>query len=87
MYRFRVHAAIDGASHYVLWAQVAPNKTKEVIYEPFRLAVQKFGVPLRVRSDFASEHVLIKQYMETTRPNHPQNPFLVGSSVHNQVRH
>lgn len=49
MYGFRVHAAIDGASHYVMWAQVAPNKTKEVIYEPFRLAVQKFGVPLRVR--------------------------------------
>ena len=38
---------------------------------------------MRVRSDFAAEHALIKRYMEEVRPA-TCNPFLVGSSVHNQ---
>lgn len=85
MYGFRVHAGIDGASHYVLWAEVAADKTSDTIYKLFASAVQKFGLPLRVRSDFASEHTLIRQHMEAARPNAPRNPFLVGSLVHNQV--
>ncbi|KAG0586480.1 hypothetical protein KC19_2G093900 [Ceratodon purpureus] len=83
MYGIRIHYCIDGASHYVLYAKVASNKTQETLFEPFLGDVQKFGAPLRVRSDFAAEHVLIQRYMEETRPG-PRNPFLVGSSVHNQ---
>jgi hypothetical protein len=85
MYGLRVHGCIDGASYYVLYAKVANDKTQETIFEPFRAVVHKFGAPLRVRSDFASEYVLIRQLMEQVRPE-TRNPFLVGSSVHNQVR-
>jgi hypothetical protein len=82
MFGLRVHGCTDGASHYVLYTKVANVKTWETIFEP---DVHKFGGPLRVKSDFASEHVLIRQLMEQVRPE-TRNPFLVGSSVHNQVR-
>lgn len=84
MYGLRIHGCIDGASHYVLYAKVATDKTQETIFEPFRVAMQKFGTPLRVRLDFAAEHVLIREFMEEARVD-TRNPFLVASSVHNQV--
>ena len=84
MYGLRIHGYIDGASHYLLYANVVADKTQETIYEPFRAAVRKFGTPLRVRSNFAAKHVLIREYMEEARVD-TRNPFLVGSSVHNQV--
>jgi hypothetical protein len=85
MYGLRVHGCIDGASHYDLYAKVALDKTQETIFEPFRAAVEKFGTPLRVRSNFALEHVLIRQFMEEARAD-TRNLFLVASSVYNQVR-
>ena len=85
MYGLRIHGCIDGASHYVLYAKVASNKTQETIFEPFQRVVEKFGAPLRVRSDFVVEHALIRRLLEEARPD-IRNPFLVGSSVHNQVR-
>jgi hypothetical protein len=47
-------------------------------------AVAKYGVPLRIRSDYATEYNLIRQHIEQERPN-VRNPFLTGSSIHNQV--
>jgi hypothetical protein len=85
MYGLCVHGCIDGASHYVLYAKVASNKTQETIFKPFKATVEKFGTPLRVRSNFASEHVLIRQFMEEAWAD-TRNPFLEASSVHNQVR-
>ena len=84
MYNLCIHGCIDSASHYVLYANVAIDKTQETIFEPFRAVVSKFGTPLRVRFDFAAEHVFICEYMEKARVD-TRNPFLVGYSVHNQV--
>ena len=84
MYSLRIHGCIDGASHYVLYANVAKDKTQETIFQPFKAAVQKFGTPLRVRSDFAAEHVFVYEYIEEARVD-TRHLFLVGSSVHNQV--
>jgi hypothetical protein len=83
MFGIRIHGCIDGASHYVLDARVTSNKTHGTLFEPFSEAVQKFGPPLRVRSDFAAEHALIRRYMLEVRSG-TRNPFLVGSFVHNQ---
>lgn len=83
MFGIRIHGCIDRASHYVLYARVASNKHQETLFEPFSEAVRKFGPPLRVKSDFAAEHALIRKYMLEVRSG-TRNPFLVGSSVHNQ---
>ncbi|KAG0572453.1 hypothetical protein KC19_VG096500 [Ceratodon purpureus] len=67
MYGLRAHGCIDGASHYVLYGKVASDNTQETVFEPFRRAVEKLGAPLRVQSDFASKHALIRQLMEEIR--------------------
>ena len=83
MFGIHIHGCIDGASHYVLYAKVASNKTQETLFQLFFEVVQKFGQPpLRVRSEFTSEHALIRRYMLEVRSG-IQNSFLVGSSVHN----
>ena len=67
MFGIRIHGCIDGASHYVLYARVASNKHQETLFEPFSKAVHKFGPLLRVRSDFAAEHALIRRYILEVR--------------------
>ena len=84
MYGLSIHGCIDSASHYVLYANVATDKTQETIFQPFRATVQKFGTPLRICSNFVAEHVFICEYMEEAQVD-TRNPFLVGSSVHNQI--
>lgn len=49
------------------------------------MAFEKFKLSLHVRSDFASEHTLIRQHMKNAHLNMPWNLFLVGSFVHNQI--
>ena len=60
-------------------------KVGPTMYCPFAKAIEKFRLKLYVRSDFASEHTLIRQHMEHARLNAPYNPFTVGSSAHNQI--
>jgi hypothetical protein len=45
MYELWVHPNIDGAFHYVVYAQVTCDKKQETIFEPFMAAMAKFGVP------------------------------------------
>jgi hypothetical protein len=79
----RIHGAIDGGTHYVVYMIVCLNKLSEKNYEPYQSAVNKFGHPLMLRSDYASEHVLIKEDIERARPN--TRAFCTGPSTHNQV--
>jgi hypothetical protein len=82
-YGFRVHGAMYGASHSVLYAEVAAYKTSKTLYKSFVEVVHRFGNPLRVRSDFAAGHTLIRQHMLVARHGGPRNSFPVGSSIHN----
>lgn len=75
---------MDGESHYVVWAKMASNKRKETMFEAYSGAVQKFGHPLRIRSDYAGEHVLVERDIVAARPG-VYRAYLTGSSVHNQV--
>lgn len=43
-----------------------------------------YGHPIRIRSDYAAEHSLVRADQERARPD-VIKPFLTGSSVHNQV--
>jgi hypothetical protein len=45
MYELQVHVSIDGASHYVVYAQVACDEKQETVLKPFMVAMAKFGVP------------------------------------------
>lgn len=83
-WKIRLHGAIDGGSHFVVGAKVATNKRAETIFAGYAEAVQKYGHPLRIRSDFASEHVLVEEDINRARPG-VYRAYLTGSSVHNQV--
>ena len=81
-WKIRLHGCIDGGSHFVVWAKVATNKRAETIFAGYEEAVGKYGHLLRIRSDFASEHVLVEQDITHTRLG-VYRSYLTGSSVHN----
>jgi hypothetical protein len=63
---------------------VATDKKAETIFSAYKAAVDIYGHPIRIRSDYAVEHNLIREDIERARPN-VRTPFLTGSSIHNQV--
>jgi hypothetical protein len=83
-WKFKIHGGIDGASHFVLWCVVATDKLATTIFKGYKAAVDVYGHPIRIRSDYATEHSLVRQDQERARPD-VIKPFLTGSSVHNQV--
>jgi hypothetical protein len=83
-WKFRIHGGIDGASHFVVWCVVATDKLATTIFKGYKAAVDMYGHPIRIRSDYAAEHNLVRADQERARPD-VIKPFLTGSSVHNQV--
>jgi hypothetical protein len=83
MYGITIHAAIDGGTHFVLWADVTDNKKMETIWRGFAKAVQRFGYPSRMRADRAGEFGLIREEMERVRGQN-RGSFIAGSSQNNQ---
>lgn len=75
---------MDGGTHFVLWAMVATDKKAETIFSAYKSAVDLYGHPIRIRSDYVAEHYLIREDIERVRSN-VHTPFLIGSSIHNQV--
>ncbi len=63
----RTLIGIDGGSHFVLWACVEMNKQKETIFAGYYIVIAKNGYPLRIWSDFACEHNLVREAMENVR--------------------
>ncbi|CAM6087243.1 unnamed protein product [Calypogeia fissa] len=79
---FKIHGAIDGATHYVVYMDVTLNKKAMTIYLAYIRAVQRFRHPLMIHSDYATEHTFVRQDLEMARPN--SRCFRMAASVHNQ---
>ena len=80
-WRFVIHVAIDGFSWLVTFAEASNNNLSTTVFAHFQKAVEKFGLPARVRSDHGGENVLIWQHMAA---NNGPDSVIVGSSVCNQ---
>ena len=78
---FVIHVAIDGFSRLVTFAEASNNNLSTAVFAHFQKAVEKFGLPPRVRSDHGGENVLIWQHMAA---NNGPDSVIVGSSVRNQ---
>lgn len=78
-----VHACVDGGTNYVLWATVATNKSAQTLFYGYSQAVQRFGRPKLVRADHAREANMIGEDMVRVRG---PGSYVIGASVHNQVR-
>ena len=77
-----IHAGIDAFSRLITYCHCSPNNQATTVLGLFREAVESFGLPLKVRSDYGGENVLVWNYMLEKHLN--SNSVITGSSVHNQ---
>lgn len=77
------HCGIDGYSRLVVFLKCSGNNRASTVYESFINAVQKYGVPSRVRTDQGRENILVAQFM-LERNGRDRGSIITGSSVHNQ---
>ena len=82
-WKFVIHGGIDGFSRLIVFLKCGLNNRKETVLELFDEAIDKYGVPSRVRTDKGGENVLVWDRMiEKRGPD--RGSYLAGSSVHNQ---
>ena len=82
-WRLVIHGGIDGFSRMPVFLKVSNNNKAETVLEAFVDATDKYGLPLRVRSDKGGENVRVAEYM-LRRRGADTKPFIAGRSVHNQ---
>jgi len=81
-----VHGGIDGYSWLIVFLCCSSNKANNrssTVFSHFMSAVQRYGLPSRVRSDQGHENVMVARHMLEHR-GAQRNSMLTGSSIHNQ---
>ena len=82
-WRFVTHCSIDGYSRLVVFIKCSTNNKASTVYDLFLGAVQRYGLPSRLRCDQGGENILVAQHMLHHRGSQRRS-VLVGSLVHNQ---
>ena len=62
-WRFVTHCSIDGYSRLVVFIKCSTNNKASTVYDLFLQAVQRYGLPARVRCDQGGENILVTQHM------------------------
>lgn len=76
-----MHGCIDGYSRRLIYLKASDNNRADTVLELFADAVERLGLPNRVRADRGGENVGIARYML----EHPgYGSFITGRSTHNQ---
>ena len=78
-----IHAGIDGFSRLISYLHCSDNNCANTVLHLFDSAVQKYGLPIRLRSDHGGENQDVWEMM-ISRRGETNNPVIVGSSVHNE---
>ncbi|XP_056111774.1 uncharacterized protein LOC130088816 [Rhinichthys klamathensis goyatoka] len=82
-WRIVVHGGIDGFSRMIVYLKAAMKNSASVVLHSFIEAVNRFGLPSRVRSDKGRENVDVAYFMVSNRGEN-RHSHITGRSVHNQ---
>ena len=72
-WRIVTHGGIDGYSRMIVYLCASTNNRASTVHSLFMEAVERFGLPSRVRSDEGGENVMVARHMlhyQGTEPKH-----------------
>ena len=81
-YKLITHVCSDGRTRLILYAASRNNNKAQSVLMLFECAVQKWGPPSRVRSDYGIENYHVAAYVIQNRGD-GRGSIITGSSVHN----
>lgn len=84
-WRFVIHGCVDGYTRIPVFLACSVNNKAETVLELFLRAVEKWGLPSRIRCDKGGENVDVVRYMLCHPLRGPgRGSAITGRSVHNQ---
>ena len=81
-WRLVTHGCVDGYSRLITFLHCSTNNTAITVLSLFTNAVEKYGIPQKVRSDLGGENVDVWRYMIAQHGD--ERVVITGSSTHNQ---